>query len=196
MNVCLKVLYNIKLEVVKIQADIFREPDLAHTMHSTNIMACSMEYVPRILKMTNLPYGTLTDAITIHPSGLSTYSLFSLPFAFVPKLYVADIEGMASDEPSRSLEESLQIHLDRLLTFREFPKTICPSEVARSLTDTELRQAGVSSWRDTMPLIRSMVWTMRDRGEVEVLQRGQPLAQDTALEDVRGPIRVRKIMGV
>ncbi len=146
--------------------------------------------------MTNLPHGTLTDVITIHSSGLSTYSLLSLPCAFVPKVHVADLEPMASDEPARSLEESLRSHLDRLLTHREYPKTICPSEVARSLTATELRQAGVSSWRDTMPLIRSMVWTMRDQGEVEVLQRGQPLARDTALEDVRGPIRVRKIMGV
>lgn len=99
---------------------------------------------------------------------------------------------MASSEPSRCLEESIQNHLERLLMHRDYPKTICPSEVARSLTTTELRQAGVSSWRDTMPLIRSLVWTMRDRGEVEVLQHGQPLVNDTALEDVRGPIRVRK----
>lgn len=42
-----------------------------------------------------------------------------------------------------------------------------------------------------MPLIREIVWQLRDDGEVEVLQKGEVLG-DVQLEDVRGPIRVRR----
>ena len=43
-----------------------------------------------------------------------------------------------------------------------------------------------------MPNIRWKVWERRDRGEVEILQKGEVLPEDTALEDIKGPIRVRK----
>ena len=44
-----------------------------------------------------------------------------------------------------------------------------------------------------MPAVRQLVWQMRDRGEVEILQKGAVLPPDTAIDEVRGPIRVRKI---
>lgn len=44
-----------------------------------------------------------------------------------------------------------------------------------------------------MPVARALVWTMMQEGRVEVLQGGRPLDRSTVLEDVRGPIRVRKI---
>lgn len=42
-----------------------------------------------------------------------------------------------------------------------------------------------------MPEIRRKVWERRDRGEVDILQKGQVLPEDMALEDIKGPIRVR-----
>jgi hypothetical protein len=94
-----------------------------------------------------------------------------------------------------SLRRSLQPHLERLLASREYPKTICPSEVARALSSADLQQAGAATWRDTMPEIRRVVAEMRERGEVEVLQKGNVLEGDLdeGLERVVGPIRVRKI---
>ena len=83
-------------------------------------------------------------------------------------------------------------HLDRLLSTREYPKTICPSEVARALTPTELHDSGASEWRDLMPDIRILVCERRDRGEVDVLQKGEVLPNGMALEGIKGPIRVRK----
>ena len=91
-------------------------------------------------------------------------------------------------------QEILKSHLDRLLTSREPPKTICPSEVARALSLVELQVAGVDSWRDLMLAIRTIVAQMRDQGDVEVLQKGEVLDGDLGegLVDVRGPIRVRR----
>lgn len=44
-----------------------------------------------------------------------------------------------------------------------------------------------------MPVARALVWTMMQEGKVEVLQGGNPLDISTTLDDVKGPIRVRKI---
>lgn len=43
-----------------------------------------------------------------------------------------------------------------------------------------------------MPDIRQKVWERRDRGEVEILQKGEVLPEDMALGDIKGPIRARK----
>lgn len=43
-----------------------------------------------------------------------------------------------------------------------------------------------------MPRIREAVWEMRKAGECEVLQKGEVLGDEVGLEDVRGPIRVRR----
>jgi len=45
-----------------------------------------------------------------------------------------------------------------------------------------------------MPLIREMVAKMREHGEVEVLQKGVVLEGEVGigLEDVRGPVRLRR----
>jgi hypothetical protein len=93
------------------------------------------------------------------------------------------------------VHEIIRRYLDRLLSSREPPKTICPSEVARALSREELDLAGASSWRELMPEIRNMVDEMRDRGEVEVLQKGAVLTGDLGegLIDVKGPIRVRRV---
>ena len=87
----------------------------------------------------------------------------------------------------------LQTRLEQLLTSRECPKTICPSEVPRSLSASELRDLNASQWRDLMPTVRQLLRGMRDRGEVEILQRGAVLPADADLDGVKGPIRARKI---
>lgn len=89
----------------------------------------------------------------------------------------------------------LQQHLDDFLRRREPPKTFCPSEVARALSADELETLGYSGWRDAMSDIREMAWGMRDRGECEVVQKGLVLSSDVSLEDVRGPIRLRRVDG-
>ena len=86
----------------------------------------------------------------------------------------------------------LQQHLDRLLESRTYPKTICPSEVPRALAAGELEEMGASSWRELMPDVRRLLWQMRDRGEVEIMQHGEALGAHVGVEDVKGPIRVRK----
>ncbi|KAK8207964.1 hypothetical protein M8818_004217 [Zalaria obscura] len=86
----------------------------------------------------------------------------------------------------------IQTHLQRFLETRQPPKTFCPSEVARALSNEELQTEGAKEWREVMPTVREVVWEMRDRGEVEVLQKGEVLAADTTLDQVKGPIRVRK----
>ncbi|KAF1999774.1 hypothetical protein P154DRAFT_213549 [Amniculicola lignicola CBS 123094] len=85
-------------------------------------------------------------------------------------------------------------HTSTLLQARQFPKTICPSEIARSFSASELRLLNAATWRDTMDDIQDVLWDMWKRGQVEVLQKGAVLGPPSELrwEDIRGPIRVRK----
>lgn len=98
---------------------------------------------------------------------------------------------MVLDDAQRSV---ILQHADRLLSTRDFPKTICPSEVARALSREELTTLNVSDWRETMDDIRQIVWEKRGAGEVEVLQKGEVVWVES-LEDIRGPIRVRLVKG-
>ncbi len=91
------------------------------------------------------------------------------------------------------LELILLPHLNRLLSSRKYPKTICPSECARALSADELEASGVSSWRDLMPQVREILWDMRQRGEVEIMQKGVPVADDIGLQNIKGPIRARRL---
>jgi hypothetical protein len=88
-------------------------------------------------------------------------------------------------------DDAIQRHLDRLLEARASPKTICPSEVARSLSSSELDELNTREWRDVMPVIRERVWKMRDEGKVEIMQKGAVLSNDIGLEGIKGPVRVR-----
>ena len=88
--------------------------------------------------------------------------------------------------------EIILSHANRLLNNRDYPKTICPSEVARALSSRELEILGVSDWRETMDGIRELMWEKRDNGEVEVMQKGDVVSVEH-LEDIRGPIRVRNV---
>ena len=87
---------------------------------------------------------------------------------------------------------ALERRLEDFLAQREPPKTFCPSEVARALTASEREDLGFSDCRDAMPAIRELAWSLRDRNECEILQKGQVLAEDVGLDDVRGPIRIRR----
>ncbi len=91
--------------------------------------------------------------------------------------------------------ETLSPHLHRLLLSREYPKTICPSEVPRALTAAELKAIGASDWRDLMPQVRQMVEEMRQRNEVEILQRGEPVPIEVGIGSIKGPIRIRRVKG-
>jgi hypothetical protein len=93
------------------------------------------------------------------------------------------------DDTQRSVILS---HASRLLDARQYPKTICPSEIARAFSAAELQTLGASEWRDTMGAVRQVMWEKREAGEVEVMQKGEVVDVES-LEDIRGPIRVRKV---
>ena len=93
---------------------------------------------------------------------------------------------------SPQIQSILQPHLGRLLSARAHPKTICPSEVARALSSHELEAANASKWQDLMSTVREMLWEMRACGEVEILQKGEPISENAQLQDIKGPIRARK----
>ena len=89
---------------------------------------------------------------------------------------------------------SIQKHMQDFLQSRHPPKTFCPSEVARRLTVDELQGLEYEEWRDAMPEIRRLAFEMRRRGEIEVLQKGEVLADDVGLDEVVGPIRLRRVV--
>jgi hypothetical protein len=87
-------------------------------------------------------------------------------------------------------------HLDCFLTTRHPPKTFCPSEVARALYPADLTALNCSTWRQAMPAVRELVFQLRKEGECEVLQKGVVLGYEIGLDDVVGPIRVRRVEGI
>ena len=87
--------------------------------------------------------------------------------------------------------EPIGTQLQRLLQARDYPKTLCPSEVARALSNDELRRTGASSWRDLMPALRIMAFELRDQGKIQILQKGSILPETQGIEDTTGPIRIR-----
>lgn len=88
-------------------------------------------------------------------------------------------------------QDMLKERLHLLLSSRQFPKTICPSEVARSFSQAELNCLAIQEWRQLMEPIRHLVWQLRDQGDIQILQHGDPLEPGVGLQDVRGPIRIR-----
>lgn len=43
-----------------------------------------------------------------------------------------------------------------------------------------------------MSSIREVLWEMRRDGECEIVQGGEKIAEDVGVEEVEGPIRVRR----
>jgi hypothetical protein len=90
--------------------------------------------------------------------------------------------------------ESMDMVTERLKEIaskRQYPKTLCPSEVARSFQSSELQELRVESWRDLMSPLRSLCFELRSGGLIDVLQRGEVLPDDMHEDEVTGPIRVR-----
>lgn len=90
-----------------------------------------------------------------------------------------------------ALDGVLKTRLVEKLASREHPKTLCPSEVARSLSADELHRCNVLEWREIMDPLRKIVYDMREAGELEVLQRGEVLGSEVGQGHVKGPIRIR-----
>lgn len=76
-------------------------------------------------------------------------------------------------------DADIQACLLRLVRDRGPDKTICPSEVARSL--------GAHDWRSLMPQVRAVGVSLAASGTIEVTQKGQVINPQTA----KGPIRYR-----
>ena len=95
--------------------------------------------------------------------------------------------------PQSQLQTLLIDQMYRLLDTRTYPKTICPSEIARAMPAAQLSEVGVTNWRELMTPIRAIAWDARANGHLEIMQRGRPLSDDARLEDISGPIRLRRI---
>ncbi|MFG0326146.1 MAG: DUF3253 domain-containing protein [Phycisphaerales bacterium JB037] len=76
-------------------------------------------------------------------------------------------------------DERLEAAILRLLAERARGATICPSQAARAVDDT--------NWRDLMEPARMAARRLVVRGLVDITQGGRVIDPDTA----RGPIRIR-----
>ena len=108
---------------------------------------------------------------------------------------MADTDAGAGGGPSAALDAAINAHLSRLLSQRVPPKTVCPSEVARALSAAELAAGEVHGWRELMPTVRSAVQARRARGEVEVTQGGAVVPAHIGIDEIKGPLRVRRRPG-
>ena len=76
------------------------------------------------------------------------------------------------------MSDPIQDAIVRLATERGPGKSICPSEVARSLDP---------DWRKLMTAVRRAAITLAGAGRIDILRKGKP----TPLDQVRGVIRLR-----
>ncbi|CAL8577626.1 hypothetical protein XPA_003450 [Xanthoria parietina] len=79
----------------------------------------------------------------------------------------------STSQSSSSITQTLRKHLLEKLQSRQFPKTICPSEIPRALPRSDLTLMGLTDWRDLMPRVRTILFDMRSEGQVEILQKGK-----------------------
>ena len=87
--------------------------------------------------------------------------------------------GSGPDHAPRFADDFLEQAIAEAVNRRGAGKSICPSEVARALSD---------EWRDLMPDIRRVAAAMVARGDLAVLQRGREVDPAKA----RGPIRLAR----
>lgn len=66
-----------------------------------------------------------------------------------------------------------------MATDRGADKTICPSEVARSMFD--------SNWRKHMDDVRQAAVALQQQGKIAITQKGIPVD----VEHIKGPIRIK-----
>ena len=66
-----------------------------------------------------------------------------------------------------------------LLRSRDPGRSICPSDVARIV--------GGSTWRALLPMVRDHAVTMSERGEIEIVRRGQVVTENPT----KGVLRYR-----
>ncbi|MET7756085.1 DUF3253 domain-containing protein [Streptomyces sp. NPDC005389] len=86
-------------------------------------------------------------------------------------------------EPGSETVRRLEQTILNLLRRRASGASICPSDAARAAY-----QGDDDGWRDLMEPARLAARHLVDEGEVEITQRGRPVAPD----EIRGPIRIRR----
>lgn len=84
----------------------------------------------------------------------------------------------------------LQQKILDLVKKREYPKTCCPSEVARALSSQELKDLDCKDWREAMDIIRQASYQLYHDGEIQVTQKGEKVDLER-LNEIKGPIRLR-----
>lgn len=93
---------------------------------------------------------------------------------------------------SNTAENSLlRANILSMISKRDYPKTCCPSEVARALTVEELQELNCKDWRSAMEQVRQEAYKMYAEGQIEVTQKGEKVELNN-INDVKGPIRLRK----
>ena len=80
------------------------------------------------------------------------------------------------------MEDRLAASILELLAQRSPDATICPSEAARAVAETD-------DWRSLVDPARRAAARLADAGEVEVTQGGKVVDVRTAT----GPVRIRKV---
>ena len=124
--------------------------------------------------------------ITSHVCRLIIGQL-KLSRSFNHSIRVHDTVTMA-DTPNNNM---LQSKILEMVNKREFPKTCCPSEVARSLTPQELEKLHCTDWRAAMELVRQEAYRLYSENVIHVTQKGEEVGVDK-VGQIKGPIRLRK----
>lgn len=81
-----------------------------------------------------------------------------------------------------------------MLDHVEPPEVFKPSEVAQQLSDKDLSALGYEKWEEALPGVYELAWELREFGDCEILRKGVVLPDDVSLEDIDGPVRIRRVV--
>jgi hypothetical protein len=72
------------------------------------------------------------------------------------------------------------------------PDVFKPEAVAKKISDDQLRECGYDKWEDALPAVYEVAFEMRAFGDCEILRKGKVLGLNVGIEDLDGPIRIRR----
>lgn len=89
--------------------------------------------------------------------------------------------------------EALRAHFTELLDRVEPPESFKPREVAEALTDKQLSKMGYKKQEEAIPAVYELAFESRELGDCEILRKGVVIGDDVTIQDLDGPIRIRRV---
>lgn len=87
----------------------------------------------------------------------------------------------------------MRLHFAHMLDHTEPPAVFKPSEVAACMSKEQVKECGFEKWEEAIPAVYELAFELRAMGDCEILRKGVVIPDDMGIEDLDGPIRIRRV---